>query len=140
MLHRSVCVGVTGLLKVIESEVKVRWPNRGCAGQTESNALLVLLICLSTTLIAIVAIACNMANPYQPASYAAWRKQRAETQAEQAELQKYPVRAVLPSKPTGTALGVARDSVYPRVRRTCFYHYWNHDVLTLSSSGDRLSQ
>lgn len=57
----------------------------------------------------------NMASSYQSASDVARQRKRAEDQAEQAELQKYPVRAN--DGPGVSALGVVRDNVYSLVRR-----------------------
>lgn len=56
-----------------------------------------------------------MATPYQPAAHVAWRTTRAQCEAKQAELQKYPVRAGPTSEAT-PASGVAQDRAYPFVR------------------------
>lgn len=56
-----------------------------------------------------------MATPYQPVAHVAWRTKRTQYEAEQAELQKYPVRAGPASEAT-PASGVAQDRAYPLVR------------------------
>lgn len=56
-----------------------------------------------------------MAHPYQPAGYVAGQTRRAQYHAEQAQLQKYPVRAGRVSEAT-PAWGFAQDRAYPHVR------------------------